>query len=205
MIQSCSVVRPGSMTQSDSTIQALVIGASAGGMQVLTTILPQLPRDLPIAVFIVQHQKADGKHYLCSILKERCALPVHEAEDKMPIKAGHVYLAPPSYHLLIESVSEIALSLDEPVHCCRPSIDMLFESAADVFNRHLMAIVLTGMGRDGAEGLQEIDQAGGLCAVQDPNLAEYPAMPKSALANVPHAQCIDAKHFRAWLNTALHY
>jgi len=191
------------MMPSKAPPQALVIGTSAGGMQVLVRILPQLPEELSIAVFIVQHQKADGKHYLCSILNELCPLPVLEAEDKMPIQAGHVYIAPPGYHLLIESHTIIALSLDEPVHCCRPSIDMLFESAADVFHKHLIALVLTGMGCDGAEGLKEVDQAGGLCAVQTPNLAAYDSMPAAALANVPHAQCIDPEYVQAWLRSVL--
>jgi len=187
------------MQASQTNIRALLMGASAGGLQVLTTILAQLPKHLPFAIFIVQHQKANGKHYLCSILKEYCPLPVIEAEDKMPIQAAHVYLAPPGYHLLIESTHAIALSLDDPVHCCRPSIDMLFESAADVFTSHLIAVVLTGMGHDGAEGLNEIDRAGGLCAVQKPDTADYPSMPTSALQHVPHAQQIDPKHFKTWL------
>jgi len=190
-------------TPPDTSMKALAIGISAGGMQVLSTIMKQLPNNLPIAIFIVQHQKSDGKHYLCSILNELCPLPILEAEDKMPIQAGHVYIAPPGYHLLIESPTTIALSLDEPVHCCRPSIDMLFESAADVFGSHLIATIWTGMGCDGAEGLKEVDQANGLCAVQTPALAEYDSMPTAALANVPHAQCIDPEHFHAWLRSVL--
>ena len=191
------------MPASTGNIEALVLGASAGGLHVLTTILPQLPEHLPLAVFLVQHQKTTGKHYLSSVLNDLSALPVHEAEDKMAIKSGHLYVAPADYHLLIESAHHIALSMDEPVHCCRPSVDMLFESAADVFRSHLIGIILSGMGRDGAEGLKEIHQAGGICAIQDPTTAAYPSMPESALNKVPNAQTITPESFGAWLLTTI--
>lgn len=194
---------PASTENSTGNIKALVLGASAGGLKVLATILPQLPEHLPFAVFLVQHQKATGKHYLSSVLSDLSPLPVHEAEDKMTIKAGHLYVAPADYHLLIESPHQLALSLDEPVHYCRPSVDMLFESAADVFRSHVIGIILSGMGCDGAEGLKEIHQAGGLCAIQDPNTAAYPSMPESALVKVPDAQSMIPESFRAWLLTTI--
>ncbi|MDX8391140.1 MAG: chemotaxis protein CheB [Mariprofundaceae bacterium] len=185
--------------ENHTDIRAMVIGISAGGVQVLSKIMPQLPEKTPFPIFLVEHTKASGKHYLCDILNEVCALPVCEAEDKMRIEPGHVYLAPPDYHLLIESSDSIALSMDNPVHYCRPSIDMLFESAADVFRSHVLGIVCTGMGRDGADGLLEIHQAGGVCAVEDPATAEYPFMPQAALASVPDAQRISPDKFGLWL------
>jgi len=184
-------------------IDALVMGASAGGVKLLSTLLPQLPEQLPFPVFIVVHQKAGGTHYLGSILNDHCRLPVHEAEDKMTIEPGHVYLAPADYHLLIETPDAIALSCDEPVHCCRPSVDMLFESAADVFQARLLGIILTGMGCDGAAGLKAIHQAGGLCAVQDPTIAAFPSMPEAAIASVPDAQIINPDIFEHDLLTTI--
>jgi len=183
------------MSASGEPIDALVIGASSGGLQVLLTILPQLSENTPFAIFIVTHQKSGGKHYLRDLLAEVCPLPTHEAEDKMQIIPGHVYIAPAGYHMLIESVDELALSMDERVHSCRPSIDVLFESAADIFRNRAMAIVLTGMGCDGADGLLDIHQAGGLCAVQDLETAEFPSMPESALRNVPDAQLLRPEKF----------
>lgn len=168
-------------------IDALVIGASAGGTNALMRLLPQLPENLPFPLFVVLHQKATGAHYLCHLLSSVCNIPIHDAEDKMRTEAGHLYVAPPDYHMLIESADSIALSLDEPVHCCRPSIDMLFESAADIFRSRLMGVIMTGMGCDGADGLLEIHQAGGICAVQDPGIAEFPYMPDAALIKVPSA------------------
>jgi len=123
---------------------------------------------------------------------------VLEAEDKMRIRSGYLYVAPPDYHLLIESPHHIALSVDEPVHYCRPSVDMLFESAAAVFKSHVIGIIMTGMGHDGAQGLLDIHQTGGLCAVQDPATAAYASMPESALSNVPDAQVFSPETFGEW-------
>jgi len=184
-------------------IDAIVIGASAGGMQLLLTMLPQLPATLPVPIFLVTHQKATGKHHLCSILKACCPLHVKEAEDKMRIEAGHLYIAPANYHLLIESPHQIALSMDEAVHFCRPSVDILFESAADIFQSRLLGIILTGMGRDGADGLLAIHQTGGICAVQDPKTAAFASMPEAAQKNVPNAQTFSPNNFGTWLMTQL--
>jgi len=179
-------------------VDAIVMGASAGGMHVLSTILPQLPETLPFPIFLVEHQKPTGHHYLSALLNGLCPLTVVEAEDKMPIRPSHLYVAPPDYHLLIESPHHMALSVDEPVHFCRPSVDILFESAAAVFKSHVTGIILTGMGHDGAQGLLEIHQTGGLCAVQDPASAAYTSMPESALKHVPDAQLFFPETFGDW-------
>jgi len=180
-------------------IDAMVIGASAGGLNVLLTMLAQLSEQITFPVFIVLHQKESGNHYLADILDDICPLNVHEVEDKMKVFPGHVYVAPPGYHMLVESVEEIALSMDEPVHYCRPSVDVLFESAADVFGAGVMGVVLTGMGCDGAEGLLEIYRVGGLCAVQEPDRAAFPSMPKEAVSKVPEALHFSPDTFATWL------
>ncbi|MFL6578025.1 MAG: chemotaxis protein CheB, partial [Povalibacter sp.] len=119
---------------------------------------------------------------LPELLKRDCALPVKQAEDKEPLAPGTVYLAPPGYHLLLESHRAFALSIDAPVHFSRPSIDVLFESAADAYGRDLLAILLSGASSDGAAGLQEVHIAGGVTAVQAPDSAEAATMPAAALA-----------------------
>jgi len=168
-------------------VKAVAIGASAGGVETLHQVLSQLPETLPYALFIVQHRKDNGHNYLCQTLQRVCHLPVVEAEDKMTIRAGHLYVAPPDYHLLIESQSALALSLDAPLHYCRPAIDLLYSSAAAVFGQHLIAAVFSGMGCDGAVGLRKVHQLGGRCMVQLPQTTAYPSMPQAALNAVPDA------------------
>jgi len=187
-------------SKQSSSIRALVIGASSGGLKVLMEILPQLPKQFDFPVFIVTHQKDSGKHYLTDILDDICPLTVHEAEDKMSFLAGHIYVAPSGYHLLIESVNEIALSMDEPLHACRPSVDVLFASAVDEFGSGVMGVLLTGMGCDGADGLLEIHKAGGVCAVQDPHQAEFASMPEAAISKVPSAEIFSVEMFGVCLN-----
>ncbi|MDQ6961707.1 MAG: chemotaxis protein CheB [Mariprofundaceae bacterium] len=176
-------------------IDAIVIGASAGGIDFLLKFLSQLPQSCPCPIFIVVHQKADGKHYLCDVLSDICPLPLLEAEDKMSILAGHVYIAPADYHLMIESSTMMSLSQDELVHSCRPSINILFESAADVFQCRLIGMVLTGMGCDGSEGLAYIERLGGVCLVEDPSEAAFPFMPEAAIQCVPTAKNMKTNDF----------
>jgi len=183
-----------------SPIRALVIGASSGGLKVLIKILPQLPKKLDFPVFIVTHQKESGKHYLADILDDICPFAVHEVEDKMRFLAGHIYVAPSGYHMLIESADEIALSMDERLHACRPSVDVLFASAADEFGAGVMGVLLTGMGCDGADGLLDIYKAGGICVVQDPHQAEFPSMPEAAIGKVPNVKTFSVEKFGVRLN-----
>jgi two-component system chemotaxis response regulator CheB len=172
-------------------VQAIVIGASAGGVDALMTLLPALPAGLAAAVLVVLHLPRDRSSLLVDIFRPRCALRVVEAQDKERVAAGTVYFAPPDYHLLVDVDPEAApepqlsLSVDEPVHFSRPSIDVLFESAADVYGQRLMGIVLTGGNQDGAAGLSAVRRAGGITAVQDPETAQVPLMPASALARGP--------------------
>ena len=161
-------------------IDAVVIGASAGGIDVLSSLLPALPQGLRAPVFVVLHQPPDRRSVLTEIFRRKCALPVHEAEDKEPVAPGTVYFAPPNYHLLIEHGPSLALSIDDLVQFSRPSIDVLFQSAAEVYGRRLLGIVLTVWNEDGAGGLLAIHHAHGVTMVQDPATAEAPVMPQAA-------------------------
>lgn len=161
--------------------EAVVIGTSAGGMSALTTILPALPRSFPLPVAVVQHLNPQSESFLAEYLDRIGALPTKEAEDKEPLQPGNVYVAPAGYHLLVESDRTFSLSVDARVNFCRPSIDVLFESAADAFGSSLIGIILTGANGDGSHGLMSIKARGGLAIVQDPDSAEASCMPRSAL------------------------
>jgi two-component system, chemotaxis family, protein-glutamate methylesterase/glutaminase len=169
----------------DGRVDAVAIGASAGGIQALSVLLPALPSSLRAAVFIVLHLPRDKPSILAKIFKPKCALPVFEAEDKQPVIPGNIYFAPADYHLLIDQGPQLALSADEPVHHSRPSIDVLFESAADVYKDRLLGIILTGANEDGATGLAAVKDAGGITVVQEPETAQAPQMVRSALALRP--------------------
>jgi len=166
-------------------IDAIVIGASTGGVQALSVLLPAFSRNLSIPVFIVLHLPRDKPSLLPEIFSRKCALPVREAEDKEPVASGTVYFAPNDYHLLLDRGPQFALSADEPVHHSRPSIDVLFESAADIYGSRLAGIILTGANQDGATGLAAIHGAGGITIVQQPETATAPQMALSALKLCP--------------------
>jgi two-component system, chemotaxis family, protein-glutamate methylesterase/glutaminase len=172
------------MTDNDLPRQfgAVVIGASAGGIQALRVLLESLPKGFSPPVFVVQHISSDHPSTLPELFSKVCVLPVVEAEDKQPIRPGTVVFAPPDYHLMVESRETLALSLDEPVKFSRPSIDVLFESAAAVFAEELLAILLTGASSDGSEGVALVRRAGGKAWVQCPAEAMASTMPESALA-----------------------
>lgn len=162
-------------------IEAVVIGASAGGLEGLSVLLPALPATLRVPVFIVIHLSRGHRSLLCEIFAAKCALRVSEAEDKAPVGPGCVYFAPPDYHLLLDEGPSMALSVDEPVHFSRPSIDVLFESAADLYRQQLLGIILTGASRDGADGLAAVRKAGGITVVQQPDGSYESHMAAAAL------------------------
>ena len=162
-------------------IDAVVIGASAGGIDALGVLLPALPPDASAAVFVVVHLLRERPSMLAEIFSPLCALPVREAQDKEPVRTGRVYVAPADYHLLIDRGPQLALSVDEPVHFSRPSIDVLFESAADIYGAALMGIILSGANEDGTAGLAAVRRAGGLTVVQQPDSAAVPYMVRAAL------------------------
>jgi two-component system chemotaxis response regulator CheB len=183
-------------------IDAMVIGASAGGVQALSVLLPALSPTLRAAVFIVLHLPRDKPSVLAEIFRPKCALPVWEAEDKLPVRPGHVYVAPANYHMLVDRGPRVALSADDPVHHSRPSIDVLFESAADVYQDRLLGVILTGANEDGAAGLACIKDAGGFTIVQSPETAQAPLMVKSALALRPADWVLPLDEIAAMLQAA---
>jgi two-component system chemotaxis response regulator CheB len=161
--------------------ELIVIGCSLGGMRALETILNDLPGTFPVPIAVVQHRHRTSNGSLPAFLRRKTDLEVVDAEDKQPIAPGVVYLAPANYHLLVES-GELSLSVDEAVSFARPSIDVLFESAADAYGRALIGVVLSGSNEDGARGAERIKSRGGFLVAQDPATAEAPRMPKAAIA-----------------------
>jgi two-component system, chemotaxis family, protein-glutamate methylesterase/glutaminase len=162
-------------------LEAIVIGGSAGVIDVLRTVLAALPSTLMIPVLIVVHLPTRSHSSVHESLQFASVLPMRQAEDKEPLQGGTIYFASPGYHLLVEVDRSAAQSLDEPVYYSRPSIDVLFDSASDVYKRSLLGILLTGASPDGADGLRAIHDAGGLTIVQDPASSEASAMPRAAL------------------------
>jgi two-component system chemotaxis response regulator CheB len=159
----------------------IVMGGSSGALDAVQTILSSLPRTFALPIAVVLHILPGRPSGLASVLGARCPLSVKEAEDKEPMRTCTVYLASPSYHLLVEKDRCFALSVDDPVHFSRPSIDVLFESAADVFGNGLIGVLLSGANEDGARGLLAIRRAGGLTIVQAPATALSREMPEAAL------------------------
>lgn len=161
--------------------ELVVIGTSWGGLNALERLLAGLPREFPLAIAIVQHRSRNAGNLLCNLLQRHSLLPVVETEDKHPIAPGHVYLAPADYHLLVEP-GNFALSTEAPVLYSRPSIDVLFESAADAYRARTIGIILTGANQDGSQGLATLKRRGGLAIVQDPTEAESSPMPTAAIS-----------------------
>ncbi|MBW8687822.1 chemotaxis protein CheB [Chitinophaga rhizophila] len=162
----------------------LVIGGSAGSLNVLLQLLPTLDPRWPLAMIIVLHRKNDNDALLAELLSAKTLLPVKDAEEKDVLAPGSIYIAPSDYHLLIEPDGSLTLDASEKVHYSRPSIDVTFMSAAEVFTNRLYCILLSGANVDGAEGLQTVRELGGFTAVQDPTEAEVSFMPKYALNTV---------------------
>lgn len=175
-------IHPAGEVEGPTRIAAVVLGASAGAVQALSTILPALPADYPLPILVVVHLPASRENTLAQLLNAKSRIAVREAEDKEPAEGGVVYFAPADYHLLVEADHSLSLSSDEPVLFSRPSIDVLFESAADAWGPALVGIVLTGANEDGAAGLKAVLAAGGLAVAEDPAGAYAPVMPAAALA-----------------------
>ncbi len=172
------------------TLELVALGASWGGLQAIEAVLAALPADFRPAVVIAQHRPNDGRDgVLEHLLDGRCELDVCEAEDKQALAPGRVVVAPADYHLLVEPGS-VSLSVDEPLHYSRPSIDVLLGSAADAYGERAAGVILTGANADGARGLAKIAARGGSAIVQDPNTAERREMPDAALWATPEARVL---------------
>lgn len=183
--------------------RAVVIGVSAGGLQALELILPLLPVGYGLPIMIVQHRNTKKGDFLYDYFNKLCHLNVIEADEKNLIKSGNVYFAPPNYHLQVEMDQTLSLSIDSLVNWSRPSIDVLFETAADVYREKLVGVILTGANNDGSKGLAKVKQFGGLAVIQDPKTAESPQMPMEALAATKDALVLSLEnigHLLADLN-----
>lgn len=176
----------------------VVIGTSWGGLAALTTLLGCLPADYPIPIAVVQHRSKEAERLLPQLLQDVTALKICEMDDKDPLLPGTVHLAPADYHALIDT-GMVTLTVEDPVRFSRPSIDLLFMSAADTYRECTVGIVLTGANEDGSRGLQHIVKRGGHAIVQDPKTAEVPTMPAAALRAVPSAEVLPLKGITARL------
>ena len=168
--------------ESKNKYDAIVVGASAGGLYAMISILHPLPVNYPIPIIVVQHRAKDERSLLEEVLQQKCQIRIKQADEKEEIQPGFVYFAPPNYHLLVENNGTFSLSYDVPVNYSRPSIDVLFETAADVFKQRLLGIILTGANKDGAAGMKKIRTLGGITIAQDPGTADYPEMPQAAIS-----------------------
>ena len=167
----------------------VVIGTSWGGLAALSTLLHDLPGDFNLPIVVVQHRGKDSERLLAELLQDTTALNVCEIEDKEPLTAGTVHIAPANYHVLIEE-GHLSLSTDDMVRFSRPSIDVMFMSAADTYAARAIGVVLTGANEDGSRGLAQIARRGGVALVQDPKTAEIPIMPVAAIKAVPGAETL---------------
>lgn len=177
--------------------RAIVIGGSAGSVEILLELLPALGGELPLPVVVVTHLPAGQRSLMPELLARRGCAWVKEAEPWEPLQAGSVYFAPPGYHLSIEPDESFSLSAEDPVQYSRPSIDVLFESAASVYRRNLLAVLLSGANADGAAGLARAKALGGGVVVQDPARALMPEMPAAALRRVEPDCVLDVAGIRA--------
>ena len=166
------------------------IGTSWGGLAALTKLLGNLPSSFGLPLVVVQHRSKDSDRLLTDLLQDGTDLIVRELEDKDPLTPGTIYVAPANYHVLIDH-GHLSLTLDEPVRFSRPSIDVMFTSAADTYGSGAIGVVLTGANEDGAQGLAHIARRGGRALVQDPRTAEIPVMPEAALKAVPDAEVLE--------------
>jgi two-component system, chemotaxis family, protein-glutamate methylesterase/glutaminase len=167
----------------------VAVGTSWGGLAALTKLLGDLPSDFGIPIVVVQHRSKDSERLLVQLLQDATDLRVCEIEDKDPLTPGTVHVAPANYHVLIED-DHLSLTIEEPVRYSRPSIDVMFSSAADTYAAAAIGVVLTGANEDGARGLAQIANRGGIALVQDPKTAEIPIMPAAALRAVPTCEVL---------------
>lgn len=179
---------------------AVVIGGSTGGLDVLLKILPALKPTLSFTIIVVLHRKNSADSTLEALLASRTSIPVREVEDKDVLAVGHIYLAPADYHLLIEADKTFSLDYSEKVNYSRPSLDVTFESAADVYGDTLVGILLSGANTDGTKGLAAIKKEGGITIAQKPETAQAPFMPQQAIDNVAVDFILDIPDMISFIN-----
>lgn len=180
--------------------QAIVIGCSAGGLTALELLFAGLDAALPLPVAVCCHTGSSTVDLMCELLAHHATLPVEEARERSPLRGGVIYIAPSGYHLLVENNRRFSLSVDGRVSFARPSIDVLFDSAAEAYRDTLIGVVLTGANSDGAAGLARIREYGGMAVVQDPDDAEVPTMPAAAIARAGADHCLPLADIAPLLN-----
>jgi len=181
--------------------QLIVIGGSAGSLDVLLHVIPRLQIGFRIPIVLVLHRMNSHDSTLTELIAAKTTLKVKEVEDKEPIKAGNIYIAPADYHLLIEKDGMFSLDFSEKVNFSRPSIDITFASAADAFGEKAIGILLSGANADGVDGMQAIKNAGGLAVVQDPKTAEVSFMPAQAILNIAVDKILKIEEMPDFLNS----
>jgi two-component system chemotaxis response regulator CheB len=182
------------------TCEFLLIGGSAGSLEVLFKLLPLLRADLPFPMALVLHRRSSADSSLSGLLGSKTPNPTHEVEDKDPATQGTIYLAPADYHLLIEKDRTFSLDYSEKINFSRPSIDVTFESAAEVYGPGLVAILLSGANEDGTNGLRAVKRAGGVVVVQNPDTAQMPFMPHYALTHLHIDYVFDTMQMAGFIN-----
>jgi two-component system chemotaxis response regulator CheB len=176
----------------------VAVGTSWGGLSAMSTLLASLPEEFSIPIVVVQHRSKDSDRLLVQLLQDATGLKVCEIEDKDVLRAGTVHVAPADYHVLVES-GYLSLTLEEPVRFSRPSIDVMFASAADAYGPATIGVILTGANEDGARGLAAIVKRGGCALIQDPKTAEIRIMPEAALKATPTAEVLSLDHLASRL------
>ncbi|MBO9676475.1 MAG: chemotaxis protein CheB [Sphingobacteriaceae bacterium] len=187
-------------TIDDTPCAALFIGGSAGSLDVLLEIFPALRNDIPFPIVLVVHRKASNESLLTDLLKSRTKLAVSEANEKEFLSPGKVFIAPADYHMLIEQDQSISLDYSEKVNYSRPSIDVTFQSAAEVFKEKLVCILLSGSNADGVEGLKSVNNFKGRVVIQNPYTAIMPYMPQQAVLNVEPHVVLDSHDMADYIN-----
>ncbi|WP_421945643.1 chemotaxis protein CheB [Pedobacter sp.] len=188
-------------TVNQITCSALVIGGSAGSLDVLLEIFPLLDANLDFPIILVTHRKSGSDSLLSDLLQSRTALKVHEIDEKQEILPGNVYIAPADYHLLIEQNHTFSLDYSEKINYSRPSIDVTFQSAAEVFKQELVCILLSGSNADGVAGLKIVNNFGGLVVIQNPKTAIMPYMPQQAYNEVKPIIVLDSFEMSSFINS----
>ncbi|MGE5519429.1 MAG: chemotaxis protein CheB [Candidatus Dadabacteria bacterium] len=188
------------MAEKSITYELLAIGGSAGSLEVILDILPGIPTNFPLAILIVLHRR-NTESVLTALLSDKTPLPVKEIEEKEPIYPGTIYIAPGDYHVLIEHNKSFSLDYSEKVNFSRPSIDVAFETAAEVYADKLIGLLLSGANADGTEGLRAIKERGGLTIVQNPENASVSYMPQQAIDAVTIDKVLDVQHIIQLLQT----
>jgi two-component system, chemotaxis family, protein-glutamate methylesterase/glutaminase len=183
--------------------ELLIIGGSAGSLEVILEVLPSLRHDLDYAILLVLHRRS-GDSLLTGLLSDKTSLEVKEAEEKEAITPGVIYIAPANYHLLVEKDKTLSLDYSEKIHYSRPAIDASYETAAEAYGPLLIGVLLSGANADGAEGLLKIKQAGGLTIVQDPNEASVSYMPQQAIEKNAATKIVKTTQIIRLLNEVNH-